>query len=217
MTFGDVIERLERGLREPLPGAAAQSLMAPQPRLTWPAGIDPARVRRAAALLLVFPIAGRPHIVLTLRAHRLDRHGGQVSLPGGVIDPDETDREAALREAHEEIGLVLESVRTLGGLTPLDIPISGFRLHPVVGTTDREPELTPSDDEVARILTPSLGELMKPDRIGWRATTRDGVVVQFPAFLTNDVEIWGATAMVLAEFLAMLGWAGPRPPGPDRS
>src|SRR5207248_11030681 len=98
----------------------------------WPAGFNPARIRHAAGLLLVFPVNDVPFVVLTLRADHLGRHGGQVSLPGGVIEPGETFEQAALREAHEEVGLSAADVRVLGALTPLDIPVTGFRLHPIV-------------------------------------------------------------------------------------
>ena len=141
-----------------------------------------------------------------MRADAL-RHGGQVSLPGGVVDPGETFEQAALREAHEEVALPLDEVRVLGALTPLDIPVSGFRLHPIVAVTRRRPQLTPSDGEVARILEVGVDELLESARIS--STTereRDGVTFTVPAFHVAGVEIWGATAMVLAEFLALLGW-----------
>ena len=77
--------------------------MAPLPPRSWPAGLN--RVRDAAGLLLLFPRAGRAHIVPTVRAATLGRHSGQVSLPGGVIEPGEAVEQAALREAHEEIAL----------------------------------------------------------------------------------------------------------------
>ena len=119
------------------------------PRLA--SGLDPARVRHAAALLLLFPVAGLATIPLTIRSEsRLDRHGGQVSLPGGVVDPGETFEQAALREAHEEVGLGLDDIRICGALTPLDIPVSGFRLHPIVAATFEPTTLTPSDGEVAQ-------------------------------------------------------------------
>ena len=70
------------------------------------------------------------------------RHPGQVSLPGGVVEPGETLEQAALREAHEEVALPIEPVRILGRLTPLDIPVSGFRLHPIVAMTPARPPLT---------------------------------------------------------------------------
>jgi 8-oxo-dGTP pyrophosphatase MutT (NUDIX family) len=210
LSFSDFIARLEGALIRPLPGTKAHLLMAPRPRRAWPPGTDPARIRQAAGLLLLFPIADRPHVVLTVRSHTLDRHGGQVSLPGGVIEPDESYPQAALREAHEEVGLVVESVRTLGALTPLDIAVSSFRLHPIVAASDQRPALTPSDGEVARIIEAPVDELTQPRRVVWRTMTRDDRSLEVPAFLTQGVEIWGATAMVIAEFLALLGWKGPR-------
>jgi len=231
--FAEAVARLEAGLRSPLPGPAAQERLAPVPRRDWPAGFNTARVRNAAGLLLVFPkrkeetaeIAKNAeqdsslrssrsprffpdrdlaHIILTVRAQSL-RHGGQVSLPGGVVDPGETFEQAALREAHEEVALALDEVRVLGALTPLDIPVSGFRLHPVVATVSRRPHLTPSDSEVARILEIGVDELLNPRHFITTQRERDGVTFKVPAFRIANVEIWGATAMVLAEFLALLG------------
>jgi 8-oxo-dGTP pyrophosphatase MutT (NUDIX family) len=159
--------------------------------------------------VLLYPLGDVAHIVLTVRSATLERHGGQVSLPGGVIEKDETAEEAALREAHEEIGLDVAHVRTLGRLTPLDIPISGFRLHPIVAAIDDRPALSPADGEVARILEVAVESLLDPARFGQRPLLRDGRTIQVPAFLAGDVEIWGATAMALAEFLWILGWPGP--------
>lgn len=142
-----------------------------------------------------------------MRADRLERHGGQVSLPGGVVEPGETYEQAALREAHEEVGLGLEHVRVLGALTPLDIPVSGFRLHPIVAAADIRPSLKPSHAEVARILEVSLDELWEPSRLISTTRERDGRALTIPAFHVGGIEIWGATAMVLSEFLTMLGWS----------
>jgi 8-oxo-dGTP pyrophosphatase MutT (NUDIX family) len=183
--------------------------MAPRPRRNWPPGFSIERIRHAAGLLLLFPIDNRPHLVLTVRAETLDRHGGQVSLPGGVIEPGETYEEAAFREAHEEVGLATAGVRRLGVLSPIDITVSGFRLHPVVAATDGKPALRASDGEVARIIEPPLAHLMDPERIAWRTMLRETGPLEFPVFLSEGVEIWGATAMVLAELLTMLDWPGP--------
>jgi 8-oxo-dGTP pyrophosphatase MutT (NUDIX family) len=208
LTFDDIVNRLTLALRAELPGPAAHARLAPRPRREWPAGFDTATIRHAAALLLVFPVDQRAHIVLTVRGDALGRHGGQVSLPGGVIEPGESVAQAALREAHEEVALAVDAVRILGPLTPIDIPVSGFRLQPVVGTTAARPELTPADGEVARILEIAVEELVDGSRLVTTERTRDGQTLVIPAFLIAGVEIWGATAMVLAEFLTLLGWDG---------
>jgi 8-oxo-dGTP pyrophosphatase MutT (NUDIX family) len=156
----------------------------------------------------MFPLEDRAHIVLTLRADTLGRHSGQISLPGGVIEPGEAFEHAALREAREEIAVPESDVRILGALTPIDIPVSGFRLHPIVGVSRTRPAFAPADGEVARILDVAVDDLMAPGAVISTERERDGVRVAVPAFRASGVEIWGATAMVLAEFLAVLGWTG---------
>jgi 8-oxo-dGTP pyrophosphatase MutT (NUDIX family) len=208
VNFDEAVARLRKALTAPLPGIAGQNLMAPRSRREWPAGFDQGRIRNAAGLLLVFPSVGRPGIVLTVRADTL-RHARQVSLPGGVVEPGETLEQAALREAHEEVGLATDPVILEGRLTPLDIAVSGFRLHPIVASITAFPELRPSDREVARILEVTLADLMAPGSIAWRSITRAGETFDYPAFVLHGVDVWGATAMVLAEFLALFGWLGP--------
>jgi 8-oxo-dGTP pyrophosphatase MutT (NUDIX family) len=159
---------------------------------------------------LIYPRDSRPHILLTVRAHTLERHRGQVSLPGGVVEPGETFVRAALREAHEEIGLAPDLVRALGALTPIDIAVSGFRLHPIVGAAMAPPALAPADTEVARILEIAIDDLSDPARLVTIERKRDGVVMRVPAFCAAGEEIWGATAMVLAEFLEIAGRAASR-------
>jgi 8-oxo-dGTP pyrophosphatase MutT (NUDIX family) len=163
------------------------------------------RIRRAPRVLRS-STSDEPYIVLTVRADTLRRHGGQVSLPGGVLEPGETFEQAALREAQEEVALPLDHVRVLGALTPLDIPVSGFRLHPIVAVSETRPTLAPIDGEVARILEVAVDELLDPQTVVSTTRERDGIALTVPAFHIAGHEIWGATAMVLAEFLALLGW-----------
>jgi 8-oxo-dGTP pyrophosphatase MutT (NUDIX family) len=209
LTFSATLERLHVAFSKPLPGASAHDLLAPRPRRAWPPGFGPGQVRHAAGLLLMFPSGGRPHIVLTVRADTLGRHSGQVSLPGGVVEAGESVEQAALREAHEEIALPLDGVRVLGALTPLDIPVSGFRLHPVLAVIGVRPHLAPSDGEVARILDVALDDLLEPSGFATVDRIRDERSITIPLFRVGGDEIWGATAMVLAEFLTLLGWDVP--------
>jgi len=207
-SFSGLVDDLRSALAKPLPGAAAHVLMAPQPRRAWPVDAAPESIRNAAGLLLVFPDASdRARVVLTVRAGTLGRHGGQVSLPGGVIEPGESYAHAALREAHEEIALDARLVRIVGALTPIDIPVSSFRLHPIVGLSDERPPFAPADGEVARILDVAIDDLTAPGCVAMTTRERDGRSIEVPAFCVAGEEIWGATAMVLAEFLSLLGWS----------
>jgi len=130
------------------------------------------------------------------------------------VDGEETISEAALREAKEEIGLQPHEVRLLGCLSPLHIPVSGFILHPLVGILDGRPRLARQTGEVARILEVSLEDLADPARLKvetWRLGGRDYLV---PFIRLRGEKLWGATAMVLSEFLTLAGRA-PDPGMPE--
>ncbi len=202
--FDDVVAAVVAGLAS-LPGVEAQLRMAPQPRGGWKPGFAPDAARIAAALLLLFPAGGRAAVLLTKRASALPNHAGQVSLPGGAVDPGESIEEAALREAEEEVGLFRADVRVIGRLTPLHIPVSGFVLHPVVGTAASQPSMRPQPGEVDRIIEAPVDQLLAPRRHRRVNRMRDGIEFEMPYFDLDGEEVWGATAMVLAEFAALLG------------
>jgi 8-oxo-dGTP pyrophosphatase MutT (NUDIX family) len=210
---GTVIGRLDalrQRLRKPLPGLAAQMQMAPRPRTPLDPSVPPDRLRQAAALLLVYEQDGHWHIPLTVRGSALRQHTGQVSLPGGGIDPGETPEAAALREAYEEIGLMPDVVDVLGTLTPLPIAISGHLLHPVVGFARHRPQFVIAEHEVARLLEVPLS-VLQPHLVRWERRIRSQPPLEpmdVPFFPVDDVQVWGATAMVLAEFIALVSEIG---------
>jgi 8-oxo-dGTP pyrophosphatase MutT (NUDIX family) len=203
----DALARLLRDrLRPPLPGAAAQVIMAPKPRRGWQPDVVPPGVRLAGALILLYPHPdGRVRLALTVRAAGLVRHSGQVSLPGGAVDVGETALEAALREADEEIGVPPRAVEVLGELTPLHIPVSGFVLQPVVGLAAGRPDFRLAEHEVARVLEVPLEALTDASVTRLQTRLHEGREYEVPYFDVEGEQVWGATAMVLGELLAVLG------------
>lgn len=212
MTTGSlaVLEALLRQrLAGTLPGLDAQLRFMPMPPLTgWKPGEFPSDARLAAGLVLLYPGQRGPTIALTVRASGLRRHAGQISLPGGATDPGETLAQAALREAHEEIGVDPAGVRILGELTPVHVLVSGFTLHPIVGITDARPSFSPAAHEVQEVIEVSVDDLQDASAIRQGTRTRGGLAIEYPYFDLMGHQVWGATAMILGEFICLLQ-AGP--------
>jgi len=177
--------------------------MVPRPRSLNPfPGVEP---RQAGVLLVLYPVHAVLHLVLTVRTSDLNHHSGQISLPGGGLEEgDASLQETALREAREEIGIATDGLELLGSLTPLYIPPSNNVIHPFVAYAPQRPTFHPDPREVAELLEVPLHLLLDPatrreEDWSWRGATR-----RVPFYAVGEYKVWGATAIVLAEFLAPL-------------
>lgn len=204
LSYAEAIAHLRRRLADPLPGTRAQLRMAPAVRQDATlAQVTGKACREAAVLVLFFPLQDEPALVLTARHAGLKHHAGQISFPGGRRDPKETLWETALREAREEVALDTARVERLGALTPLYIPPSNHCVYPFVGTVPFVPELYPHDAEVEAILLIPLRHLMDPAVLLREPWMLRGQEVDVPFFTFETYKVWGATAMMLAELLAL--------------
>jgi len=132
-------------------------------------------------------------------------HRGQISLPGGAREAGDVDfAQTALRETREELGVPEGMVELLGPLTPLYIPPSRFCVYPYVGYTNSSPTLHPDPQEVQAILEVPVEHLLDPHTRVVETHVQDGQQFEVPVYRVVEQRVWGATAMILAEFLALL-------------
>ncbi len=196
---------LSHRLKQPLPGASAQLKFAPTPaRKGWRPEDTPPTARRAAALVLLYPGERGPSFPLTVRHLDLPQHPGQISLPGGALDPGEDPAAGAVREAHEEIGIHTRDVRLIGPLSSLWVIVSNFIVEPYIGIADTRPEFRAHPGEVSELIEAPVSALTDPSRIATEQRVRDGHLIRYPYFDIEGHHVWGATAMMLGELVEVM-------------
>ena len=202
-----LLDKLKEQLVGELPGAEAQYQMAHVSRAS--AKPAPANALEAAVLILLFPKDDGWHIAFTQRASKYenDKHKGQMSFPGGKIEDVDADyNAAALRETEEEIGVPRSNVKTLGALSPLYIPVSNFAVQPVVGYIESEPNFVLEENEVVELVSENVEKLCSGElkSVMDMAVSEHLTLKRVPYFDVEGKVVWGATAMILNEFVTLL-------------
>ena len=187
-----------------MPGRNAHETMMVTPGIPFPKINFNKKGIPASVLILLFPKNNDWHFYLTKRTDTVDHHKGQISLPGGVVEKGESLNDAALRETHEEIGVEKNNIHLIGSLSSFYIPVSGFEMFPFIGWIESEPMTSIHDKEVERIFSASVKDFVLDETQKTKKDTLRGFPVNIPYFDLGNEIVWGATAMILAEFKLIL-------------
>ena len=146
-----------------------------------------------------------PHLLLTQRAINLANHAGQISFPGGRLEPGESLQQAAIRETEEEIGIPESQIEIFGQLKSVYIPPSDFTVSPYVGVIRGIPKFKRCQQEVEQIIRAPLSQLMNPEALTSGTVTRsNGETLKVPCYRVGSHQIWGATAIMVGELIERL-------------
>jgi 8-oxo-dGTP pyrophosphatase MutT (NUDIX family) len=198
-------DEIKLQLSRKLPGIAAQMKMAPVTGI--PLNFDNQR-QKAAVLVLLYPHDDSLYTLLIKRNEYEGPHSGQISLPGGKFETHDLDlATTSLRETAEETGINASKINIIGRLTTLEIPVSNFEVHPFVGCTCKKPDFSPDPTEVEYLIEAELNVLANPDIRKTKCMNIGEYAVELPYYDYNGNHIWGATAMMLAEFLEVFRMA----------
>lgn len=202
----DLIGNLRQQFALGLPGAAAQARLAPSHRFQNDSSLKPlADAKQAGVLLLLYPEKGELILPMIRRPYEPGPHSRQIAFPGGRREEGDTDLiETALRETREEIGVIARRADVLGVLSPVFVPPSGYLVTPSVAILSERPVFVPDPREVEEVLTFRVADFLDPANFHseeWNVRGRQSIV---PHFRIGAEVVWGASAMMLAELLAIL-------------
>lgn len=199
---------LTQALQKPLPGQYAQKKMMPRLGSSFNRFSIEARegAREGAVLLLLYKKNGRIYFPLTQRNEYEGVHSGQISFPGGKVEKEDASPEyTALRETEEELGISQTSIQVIGTLSDLFIIASNFNVRPVVGYVEEPPVYTINPREVAEVIEVSIDQLLNTELIKEKQIkVRGNYEIVAPYFDFEGYHVWGATAMMLAEFKELM-------------
>jgi len=189
------------GSNNDLPGWNSHKKMAVIPinSLTEKAFIPPKDAKQASVGIIVFKENNKLFFVLTKRTENVEHHKGQVSLPGGAIEKNESAMDASLRETYEEIGINPSTLKILGELSSLYTPVSYFNIHVFLWYSKIQPQIKINDSEVDQVYKISLDELIDHNVVSNTPINKSGFKINVPAYHFEKCICWGATAMIITE------------------
>ena len=204
ITINKIAEQIKERLKKPLPGNEAHltTRIKTKSEVTFPNTQETARP--AAVLILLFPFEDEIQFFLTKRTEDVEHHKGQISLPGGIRENNESLNETALRETKEEVGIDSTKIIISGSLTPFFIPVTGYNVHTIIGWCKKKPSTKIHDVEVNQLFSVSITELMDEKILQteqWNIRGYDAIV---PYYNFGKCKVWGATAAILSEFKSIL-------------
>ncbi len=201
--FRSSISALKQLLQEDLPGIHSHKKMSPGRHIVKN-GLDD--YKKAGVLLLMYIKKNRIYFPLIRRSEYPGTHSGQISLPGGKSESGDSSLvETALRESKEEIGVVADRIEVLGQLSPLYIPVSNYMVYPSIGIYDKKPVFIIDESEVQEVIEIDLFGLVRVRKSSF-TTSIHGIPSKVPCFaIEKSPPIWGATAMILSEFIDIIG------------
>lgn len=201
-------QKIKLALQKPLPGWEAHRQMFPPTRRMYEQDMVPRPNHRESSVLvlLYLPAAEEDlHLALIKRAEYDGVHSGQISFPGGGREGKESLQATALREAYEEVGILPAELSILGALSPLYIPPSNFLVYPFVAYQPYRPAFRLDHREVAALIEAPLALLRDPASRCWTKLNHPALgQIEIPYFNVYGHQVWGATAMILSEFLAIM-------------
>lgn len=200
----EFIAWLKERLKQDLPGRDSQLKMVPPEglNLRFKPMENPVL---SGVLLLLYKKEGHWKTVFTKRPEYNGHHSGQISLPGGKMEKQDTDLSAtALRETFEEVGLTPADIQILGKLTTVQIPVSGFVVEPYVGYLAYEPLFVPDSKEVSKVIEADVKNFTEHGIKGMFKFERGSFAMDAPFYDLEGEKLWGATAMMISEFEVLL-------------
>ena len=185
-----------------MPGEASHGKMTPVARSPINTNMP---FQKGGVLILLYPYDNETNVVFMKRVEDSTPHSGEISFPGGRFEPgDKLLYKTALRETEEELGIAASGIEIIGHLTPLEIKVSNVEVRPFVGVSYKKPGFRPNPEEVDYLIEVNIKDLLNPDIIEKKVEVVSGIEIEIPYYNIRDNHIWGATAMILSEFLDVL-------------